>query len=931
MEQAGEGQAAVLFLVGEAGLGKTTLLGWAKAAAPGFTQAEASCSEVDGSLPFGLFDQLLSCFAGPGAPQVGRQSLRASAEARARRYGAALAQLRELGHRPLLLGVDDLHWADPDSLDLLSLLCRRLGGLAVAVVATVRPWPPLALERAQALAHDGFARVVQLAPLSDEASARLLAEHLGEAVAGDPGFVERAWRACAGNPLLLAEVAGAARAGVDVLGASAGSLAQRLFLPRFAGVGGPALRWARAASVLGAHFDPRLVPALTGQSGPDATRALEALCHAGLVRAAPGPGGRAEFVHPLFRQVLYDDIAPPVRQGLHAAAFRALVGQGAPAAEAAAHALAANLSGDQRAIDVLSAAGREALVAGAVSTAVRHFEGAARLAGSRAPARLSLELAQAYLSAGQVERGEQAVRPVLSHQELSAQQRVAALVLLAEAVRGRGRVDEARRCFEEASRLAAGFDPDLAVRIPLDAAFIGWYFVGPRAARDWVARAVAIAEASGGLTPSAREAVRLADAYLAFLAGSPAGAEELARAARAQLAGGESGRLGPGPPAWKWDVAHAYANVARFSDRFEEAEEAFSWLMAAARDNGAMLSYNIFAVAQGYALCRQGRLQLARSLLTGVAEMAELAPALAPFAFVGLAALYLELGADDESQAWSVRAEQALASRQWGPSYPRLWLCQLACRRALARGEVGSAVAMAEQAAQVAQSSGIGEPCVVPWHGSAIEAFCRSGQLGRAEELVSSLEAACQAVACRSPRATAYAGRALVAWRRAKAAEAQEMYEAALACYAGVPVPLAQAEVQLAYARFLRQSGQLARARQLLHRTAALLEPLGAGRLYRAVAEELAIAGGRRRTARHPANALSAQEQRVAALAAAGLTNVEIAAQLYMSAKTVEHHLSRVYAKTGARSRRELMLGGAGPLKPLGSGLPRWQGQSAPP
>ncbi|MDA8302511.1 MAG: LuxR C-terminal-related transcriptional regulator [Actinomycetota bacterium] len=123
-----------------------------------------------------------------------------------------------------------------------------------------------------------------------------------------------------------------------------------------------------------------------------------------------------------------------------------------------------------------------------------------------------------------------------------------------------------------------------------------------------------------------------------------------------------------------------------------------------------------------------------------------------------------------------------------------------------------------------------------------------------------------------------------------------------------VPMPLAEAETLLAHGRFLRCSRQPGRARGILHRAMVVLEPTGAGRLQALLRGELAAAGGRSRRLR-PAGELTEKESEVAQLAAQGLTNAQIARLLFLSAKTVDNHLSRVYAKLGISSRRELMLG----------------------
>ncbi|MFL6149233.1 MAG: ATP-binding protein, partial [Pseudonocardiaceae bacterium] len=144
------GRGAALFVVGEAGLGKTTSLSQARMLAAPVVRVGLGRGDVmETSLPFGVLAAALGA--------VGNHDLVASPpgdagvnEVRAARFYGVL---RWLEHTtcPVLLALDDLHWADPDSLALLSFLCRRLDGLPVAVLGTLRPWPPAAHDLVSAL------------------------------------------------------------------------------------------------------------------------------------------------------------------------------------------------------------------------------------------------------------------------------------------------------------------------------------------------------------------------------------------------------------------------------------------------------------------------------------------------------------------------------------------------------------------------------------------------------------------------------------------------------------------------------------------------------------------------------------------------------------------------------------------------------------
>jgi DNA-binding CsgD family transcriptional regulator len=899
LRRAARGEASVLFVVGEPGLGKTSILADCCARASGFSLAWADCSELEQAIPFGLLDRLLG---GLGAPATTLGSyVEGSREARLSRYAGILGWLRTSAPSPLLLAVDNLHWGDLDSVELLSLLCRRLDGLRVAVVASTRPWPSTALDQARSLAHDRFAELERLRPLSNAASGALLEQRLGPEL--PEGFVEPACHACAGNPLLLSEVAEARRHGENLLNGCANTLGERVFLPRFAGVGAPGLRWARAASVLGSRFRPDAVRRLSGQSAPEASEAAEALCAAGLVRGLPG--GTAEFVHPLFRQALYDDMAPPTRQGLHASALMALLEEGAAPAEAAPHALGAHLKGDPKAIAVLAAAGRQALAAGAAATAAEHFQAALCLAGAFAQPDLQLEFAQACLLTGKVDLALEALSQLLGRDDLTDSDRVAGVRLQARVLLASARQSEAKQRFGEASDLAARSDVDLAAEILLDAAFMAHLFEDPSEAIGTVRRAAGMVRGSPTAGQTLRKAAFHAEVNLACIGGDPSDLDVMASAARADLELHDHAPPWQRPP-WGGDLVFGYTGLAKISERFDDCLEIVAVLMEEARSHGATLSYQTLAIAHADTLWRLGRLAEARALLMEAAELADLVPTLAPLAWAGLAYNCHEQGAHEESSAWAGRVETALA-RGGESSYLRLWLCLVTCRNRLRAGRPAEAVEAAERAAATARISGILEPCIVPWHSPAIEAHLAAGNLEQAAELVASLEEICEPLPCHAPRAVSAWGGASVAWKRGDLEEAETGFERALAHNARVAMPLAEAETLIAYGRFQRQTGRPSVARQTLHRALQVLEPTGAGRLQAIAQEELAGAGGRRRRT-HSAGQLTAKEHQVARLAVQGLTNAQIAQAVFLSTKTVDHHLSRAYAKLGVGSRRELML-----------------------
>ena len=895
-------EGTTLFLVGEAGIGKTTLLGEACALSRdmGFSVVHARCSEVEASIPFGMIDRLFGELA--GLPPNFSGDGRSPGDVFAARYMGLVDWLRLSAPPLLLLAVDDLQWSDPDSSNLLAALCRRLGGSQVAVVAATRSWPSAGLHQARLLVQDGFARAEYLQPLSEEASRTLLHARLGGRLPAE--LAGLAHLSCAGNPLLLMEVADAWARGENLL-SDPGSLSERVFLPRFAGVAPDSLQWARGASVLGSRFHAWFVATLVGQGDREAVEALEELCNSGIVRESAD--GEAEFVHPLFRQALYDDMAIPVRQGLHARAFRLLQDSGAPGAEVAAHAVAAGLKGDPSALQAVLSSARAAVAAGAVAAGAEQFASAINMAGTASPPGVRLELGRACLLAGRIEQAQSATRRFLAEEASDDAGRVAGMRLLIEILMASARHSEAAECAEEASTLAGKADPRLAAEILLQSTFMGWVFEGPRRARATTLRVMRMIEENRIEDEDLRHSAQTADAYLACITGRPYGIDEMATEARRIMSQPDDHAHGLTSAAG-WDPVFGYVNLAKIVERFEDAVATYPLLADRTRRSGAALSYWYYTINHADTLWRTGRLEEAYRLLSEGMAAAEVVPGIAAHASIGLAHISHEMARREESARWAEQVE-AMMAKIGETAYLRLWLLLDSCRDELGDGRVDRAVSAAKRAAAIVAESGLAEPCVIPWHGAAIEAYAAAGLLDEAWELATSLQSLCEALPCQAPRAVAAAGKATVEWRRGHLDEAEILYLQALSHNAAVQMPLAEAETRVAFGRFLRHTGRPAEARAVLHRALEMLESTGAGRLTQAATAELAAAGGR--STRRPRGAsmeLTAQERRVASLAAKGLTNREIAQQLYVSAKTVDHHLCAVYAKLGLRSRRELML-----------------------
>ena len=457
--RAGEGGA--LFVIGEAGLGKTELVARAGGLAAGSFDIGLACGDpMEGGLAFGLAAQAIGGLA--GAPSLGRTDGGAPVAETTAPYYRVLRWLETRGDRPLLLALDDLQWADADSLQLVAFVARRLARLRVTVVGALRPWPAQAHDVVRGLVAGGHAQIVRLHALSEPSARELLVDRCGAALS--ERAAGRAWQLCVGNPLLIEQLALALARGDDVLDGAVASLRpEHLLLARFAGLDAPGLHCARTASVLGTSFRPDVAAEVAGLEDRAADAVLEGLCKTGLLVET----GRAalRFAHPLFAQALYDDLSPAVRRRCHARAFTALAGRGLDG-EACDHAIAGELIGDADAVAVLERAGRAALAAGAVATSVRDLAAAVRFSADRPDPRLMLVHGEALSASGQIQAAAGVMRALLSRDGLAWRVRLDALRVLGRAHYLTGAADHGDAAFDDAIELAVAHDrPADALRV----------------------------------------------------------------------------------------------------------------------------------------------------------------------------------------------------------------------------------------------------------------------------------------------------------------------------------------------------------------------------------------------------------------------------------------------------------------------------------
>ncbi len=892
-----EGRGGALFVAGEAGLGKTTVLEHAATIARGrFKTGIGRADVAEAALPFGLISQALEALL-DGPAWLTDPADRGSAPAPADYFYAVLARLRVAAAEPLFLALDDAHWADPDSLTLLRLICRRIAAMPVAVLVTARPWPPEALRAGEELAARQLAAVQHLAPLSQEAARTILSQQAGPADPGT-GELERAAALCAGNPLLLDYVAAAIRAGQGIperQSPAGTSWARRLLLSHLAGLSGPAQRYLRAAAVLGRRFRPEVAAQVAGLAAADAAAAQEALAAAGLGRDAGE--GWAEFSHELVRQAVYE-LAAPVRAQLHEAAFRVLAARGVNPAEAAGHAVAARLAGDREALDVVARAGREALHAGALGAARRHLQAAVDLAGPPAPAELVFDLGRALIAGGDHAAGVARYEELLARAGLPGETRLAILGQLSQARMYAGRIAEAEAAMEEAQRLAGPGRRDLTAGAMVDHAAqvmvtYGWIRAGPLAVR---ARELAV-EASAPV----RAAAAAVWAVGTYFSGDPAGLE-VAEAAARSAATAPSWR--PAGTPW-WDPVAHYASLALSAERFGDARRLLDSILEAAERRSDPMAVAQALLYRTTLRWRLGQLDEGLALSARLLEAADLVPVMTPNAAAGRALILLDLGRLDEAEDWCARADEAAAGRGDSLGYAVMASHLPRGTLALRRGDLDGACATFTALWEIADALEVRDPGTVPWAADALAAYLACGREADAGRLIDWLAPAAGALPARWAKVVVAAGRAALAERNGDPETARRRYAEALALQEEMPIQLARAQVLTDYGAFLYRQGDARQARQALAEALRLAESCGAGWHAERARVEWRRAGGR--TGTTPPGQLTPQEAAVARLARAGKTNREIAAQLYLTVNTVETHLRHVYQKLGIHRRVELL------------------------
>ena len=520
-----QGRSRALALLGEPGIGKTRLLAELRERSErsGQLVLSGSASELEYELPFWVFvdalDEYVRALASErlGALDDGTRAELAHvlpSLAAGARAGAALADERYRTHRamrrllevlaagrPLVLALDDLHWADSGSIELLASLLHRPPAAPVVIAVGMRPrQAPARLSAALERAHRaGVMTRLELEALSVTEARSLLGAAVDDAV----------YRESGGNPFYLQQL---------VRFPDARTVAAALTEELAALAAGPR-RLLEGAAVAGDPFEPELAAAAAGAPEASAMDALDELIRRDLVRTTDVPR-RFRFRHPLVRQAVYEAAPGAWRLGAHERCAAALAARGAPASARAHHVEHAARHGDAAAIAVLREAG-EAVAQRNPAGAAHWFATALRLLGDASPpdARIALltPLAGALAATGRFAEAREAL---LESLRVVPAGDVAGRVQLASACAGvellLGRYEAARQRLADA--LAGLEDPSSsqAVALMIHLAVDAYYRVEYSLARDWAARALDAATPLGErpLIAAAGAVLALATAFI---------------------------------------------------------------------------------------------------------------------------------------------------------------------------------------------------------------------------------------------------------------------------------------------------------------------------------------------------------------------------------------------------------------------------------
>jgi DNA-binding CsgD family transcriptional regulator len=943
LEEARRGQGDIVFIAGEAGVGKSRLLTElvTRGQYAEIRVLEGRCSLFESALPYapfieafrGLFHSRtpseIHSLAGDYAGEVIRllpeltqliPGVRLNPplsppEERSRLFESLYQILRQVAaESPLILTIEDLHWADPASLELLHFLGRRLRRDRWLVLATYRPEELAQAETLkrvrEELSRGRLAQELALGPLNAAETGELLRETLGALAPAGEALATWVYHSSEGNPFFTEEIlrslietsdAHIHRLDQDALSAMAVPATIRdAILARMRPLGAEARGILAAAAVLGRSFDLAAVQTITGLAGETVTQPFMNLLSVQLVRADRIPL-RYVFRHHLIRETVLESLPPDTRRSLHQRVGELLEGGPSPPPQILAYHF--NRSGDRnRTVRYAMAAGSEAAAVHAHWDATQYY-GIALEALAQEPSRLRLQatesLGDAWVALGDY------TAALESYGEM--RQLAEGLTLPGEVARAHrkiGAVEDDKAAgsgtlaLRQGLRVLTGVD-DAAEEATIWALLsnASWTMGQHRRGIDEGRAAVAAAERAGSPGPLGRAYRNLGSNLYAV--GQTEEARDcheraLTLARRAEDLVGELAALNS-----RGRLAMERGDFAQARGDLEQARELI------VRTGSGQEALNLVARCNlAHLLMLEGAWDESELAFNGLlTESRHRYEGHYPFTGVAihLATIHLLRGRYDEARALLDEARTATDAQSSA-------LIQTVASNRLAalelrRGSAQLAKVLLQRPIQVAEASGFSGVETADNLRLLSEACLHMGDLAEAGTWA---DKAAEVAACFPLLAPAVARtKGRIAAQFGTLDEAAEHQRAALEILRSTPQPYQEALVRhdLGVCLLRRSKPRdRAAARTELTRALTIFERLGATPDAEGTRQALQRIGGRAPTG----GALTQREREVLTLVADGLSNAAIAARLFIAERTVEVHVSHIRSKLNLESRTQI-------------------------
>ncbi|MEQ0563648.1 AAA family ATPase [Amycolatopsis sp. NEAU-NG30] len=878
------GRAASAVVSGEFGMGKSATLHAAAALAEeaGFAAAVATGSRLESHLPAGVVRQLLTALEGPGSPRprephVTEQCGPAGESEALERFSRIVRDAA--GQRPLFLGIDNVHLADVWSMRCLAYLRNRVLDLPVLLVLTALPGHPPHREVALLDIVGSTPATIALNGLGDAATAELLGLAPGE-------LVSACREATGGNPVLLQALRPRLLPGADPHELGSALIGQVLHTRMQEFPHAPAI--LDAAAILGEDADFDLLARLAGVDELGALQAIDTMVRLHVLNNSSKP----TLTYSFLRNSLLKDMPQTTRAVNHARAAKLLTETGAPPERVAAHLLEATSIRIPWAVDVLRLSARDAVFTGRAELAARHLRRALdeRLSSGRRMAVL-LQLAHAEFQfdpPAAAKRVREAVDTV-GNRETAAHIAMAMLLSLCGG-------QDARLAISAAGQIAARLDaggPD-AVWPLLCMTYLaeaGSRLGPPPEFRDFE-------EQWAPLTDPAAQRSRSALLALDAVRSGDSAQEAVSHFADA-LSGDDSELF---EQHYFFTLATAVlADEPLHVDRLCRVLDVEREPWDVHVPHGALPT-----LARGIALQASGDLQRAsvhfESLLRRFDERG--GTTTCPVGVLCAAKLvecWVDLGRFEAATSLLDRMDFVASQGLFTHTY----LLYARGRLRVATGYTRFGFEDLLSCGRRLAHHGMRFPGFVPWRAHAARAALALGQADDAARLAEEDMNASARWGAARPLGTALTTLGLVR----EDDEAERALNKAITTLKSSPARLQLATALTELGSLQARHGQSEKAIETLRQAVELSEHCGARPLARRAAEELRSARRALTPAKDNEHGLTRQENRIAVMAAQGLTNREIATALHLTRRTVELHLSGAYRKLGIPGRAE--LGGA--------------------